>query len=243
MDTTNDSMTRRRSDPGTSRTGGVDAAWVAANLAEPQSSPVSRADLVILSRYLIPKSLQRGEVLFDAGQKPTGVWILQAGALELVSGSGPSKVLIRLLKPGEAVGDIQLIRGVASPFKARAAEPSDCLFIPAGDFLGLLLSSRTIARRWASKLALQVSRNHDRIIALLTGSVRERVARCLLAESTNGAFRHSQGMIASMLGLHRSSVNEVLRDLERLGVIEVTYRCIAITDEDRLGEVADGRVG
>jgi CRP-like cAMP-binding protein len=209
----------------------LDAAWVAANLAEAETSPVSHDDLSLLSLHLVPTVMERGMVLFREGEHPGGVWILQSGAIELICGSGASRAVVRMLGPGEAVGDIQILRGVRSSFKARAVELSECLFLDRHEFLALLMTSPTIARRWASKLALQVSRNHDRIVALLTSALRTRIARFLVQESVDGVFRHSQGTIASMLGVHRSSVNEIVGEFERLGLVEVTYRCIRIVDE------------
>ena len=214
------------------------AAWVAANLADAQRTPVTRADLDILGRHLIATIIERGEVLFDRGGVPRGVWILRSGAVELISGSGRDKAVVRILGPGEAVGDVQLIRGVPSMFKARAADHCESLFIPGAEFLELLASSATIARRWTSKLAVQVSRNHERITELLTSSLRARVVRFLLTESVDDAFSHSQSTIASMLGVHRSSVNEVLRELEASGAVEVGYRYISIMDREKLDQLA-----
>ncbi len=219
----------------------IDAAWVAANFAEAEAAPFSSEDLAELSHYLTPRDVAWGEVLFHEGEFPSGVWILRTGSIELIYGTGEHRALIRLINPGEAVGDIQIVRGVYSPFKARAAEPTSCLFIARCDFDSLLLRSPSVGRRWMAKLALQVSKNHNRIIALLTTALRDRVAQFLLHEGVDGVFRHSQGTIAAMLGAHRSSVNQILGEFEALGLISVAYRCIEITDRTGLVSVAEGR--
>ena len=219
----------------------LDAAWVAANFAEAEAAPFSTEDLSELSRHLTPQDLEVGEVLFHQGEHPTGVWILQTGAIELIYGSGAQRALIRILNPGEAVGDVQILRGVPSPFKARAAEATSSLFMGRYHFDALLQSSPSISRRWAAKLALQVSRNHDRIVGLLTTVLRDRIARFLLHEAVDGAFRHSQGTIASMLGIHRSSVNQTLSEFEQLGLIRVRYRCTEILDLEGMRRMAEGR--
>jgi CRP-like cAMP-binding protein len=220
----------------------IDAAWVAANFAEAEAAPFSSEDLAELSHYLTPRDIAWGEVLFHEGEFPSGVWILRTGSIELIYGTGEHRALIRMIHPGEAVGDIQIVRGVASPFKARAAEPTSCLFIARCDFDALLLRSPSVGRRWMAKLALQVSKNHNRIIALLTTALRDRVAQFLLHEGVDGVFRHSQGTIAAMLGVHRSSVNQILGEFESLGLISVAYRCIEIKDRAGLAGVAKGEV-
>lgn len=218
----------------------LDAAWVAANFAEAETAPFSLEELSELSRHLTPRVLEWGEVLFHEGEHPTGVWILQSGAIELIYGTGEQRALIRLLNPGECVGDIQVLRGVESPFKARAAEPSACLFIDRSSFEHLIMTNPAVSRRWTTKLALQVSRNHQRIVSLLTNALRDRLAQFLLQESVGGVFRHSQGTIASMLGVHRSSINQVLGEFERAGLINVSYRCIEIVDREGLKRTAEG---
>lgn len=218
----------------------LDAAWVAANFAEAEAAPLSREDLGDLSRFLTPQVLEWGQVLFHEGEHPGGVWILQSGAIELIFGTGEQRALIRMLNPGECVGDIQILRGVESPFKARAAEPSACLYIDRAKFEHLIQTSPSVSRRWIAKLALQVSRNHQRIVSLLTTALRDRLAQFLLHESVDGVFRHSQGTIASMLGVHRSSINQALGQFERMGLVKVSYRCIEVIDPDGLKIVAAG---
>ncbi|CAN5893889.1 Crp/Fnr family transcriptional regulator [soil metagenome] len=218
----------------------LDAAWVAANFAEAEAAPFSSADLAELSRHLTPRVVEWGEVLFHEGEHPGGVWLLQTGAIELIYGTGEHRALIRIINPGEAVGDIQLLRGVPSPFKARAAEPCECLFIARDDFDSLLESSTSLARRWMAKLALQVAKNHNRIVALLTSALRDRVAHFLLHESVDGVFRHSQGTMAAMLGVHRSSVNQVLGEFESLGLVKVAYRSIEVVDWQGMARMAEG---
>jgi CRP/FNR family transcriptional regulator, cAMP and macrophage regulator len=219
----------------------IDAAWVAANFAEAEAAPFSSDDLSELTRYLTPRDVEWGEVLFHEGEFPSGVWILRTGSIELIYGTGEHRALIRMINPGEAVGDIHIIRGVPSPFKARAAEPTTCLFIARCDFDALLLRSPSVARRWMAKLALQVSKNHTRIVALLTTALRDRVAQFLLHEGVDGVFCHSQGTIAEMLGVHRSSVNQILGEFEELGLVSVAYRRIEIIDRPGLASVAEGR--
>lgn len=219
----------------------LDAAWVAANFAEAEAAPFSSEDLGELSRYLTPKHVEWGEVLFHEGEHPQGVWILQAGAIELIYGTGDNRALIRMINPGEAVGDLQILREAASPFKARAAEPSACLFIDRDSFNTLLTDRPSVARRWMAKLSLQVCKNHNRIVALLTTALRDRLAQFLLHENVDGLFRHSQGTIAAMLGVHRSSINQILGEFEALGLVKVAYRCIEVLDRDGLKRMADGR--
>ncbi len=221
----------------------LDAAWVAANFAEAEAAPFSSSDLAELSRHLTPQVVEWGEVLFHEGEHPSGVWLLQTGAIELIYGTGEHRALIRIINPGEAVGDIQLLRGVASPFKARAAEPSECLFIARKDFDELLDSSTSVSRRWMAKLALQVAKNHNRIVALLTSALRDRVAQFLLHECVDGVFRHSQGTMAAMLGVHRSSVNQVLGEFESLGLVKVAYRSIEVIDLEGMVLMAEGKFG
>lgn len=204
------------------------------------AAPMSTPDLARLSRCFRSVSLKAGTVLFPEGTIPKGVWVLQYGSVELVTRLGGRPAVIRILRSGESVGDIQLLSGRPSRYKARVAEPCIALFATAGDLQRLLIEAPSVARRWISKLNFQIDKNHDRIVALLGGSLEEKVARCLTDESRDHEFPFSQGTLAALLGVHRSSVNPVLKVFEARGLIALGYRRITVLAPRHLSRIARG---
>ncbi len=218
----------------------ADSAWMAKFFGLADAAPMTTPDLAQLSRYFRSVSFKAGTVLFPEGTIPEGVWVLQSGSVELVTRLRGRTAVIRILGSGESVGDIQLLTRRPARYKARAAEACIALFVSARDLERLLIEAPSAARRWISKLTLQVGRNHDRIVGLLGGSLQEKIARCLTDESRDHEFPFSQSTLAALLGVHRSSVNPVLKNFETEGLISLGYRRITILHPKRLSRIARG---
>jgi len=69
-----------------------------------------------------------------------------------------------------------------------------------------------------------------RLLALLGGSLTARTASLLAEEAVDGRVELPQRTLAAMLGVARPSLNKVLKDLERDGLIKISYSAIEIPD-------------
>ncbi len=88
----------------------------------------------------------------------------------------------------------------------------------------------TVARRWLSSVAARVARGQQRLVGLLGRSLTEQTTRLLLDEHINGRVLLPQRTFAAMLGVQRPSLNKVLKDLERKGLISLGYGRIELND-------------
>lgn len=212
------------------------AAWVARCVGRGESAPLHPDDLDALSRFVQPRTLKAGAVLFHAGAAPAGVWIVRDGTAELTVGTGAQRVAVALLHPGDVDGDIQLLLDMPPPYTARAVGDLDVLYLDAAAFDALLTAYPAIARRWLTSVAARTSGSQNRILDLLGATLTEQTARLLLAEAdpATGTVQLPQRVLAAMLGVQRTSLNKVLRDLERDGVVELGYRAVHLRDPDRL---------
>jgi CRP/FNR family transcriptional regulator, cAMP and macrophage regulator len=216
------------------------AAWIARCVGRGETAPLRRDDLAVLAADLELRSVQPGQVVFATGQAPKGVWIVRSGLLELAVGSGRRRAVVALLRPGDVDGDIQLLLGMAPPYTARAVEDSDCLFLSAVAFERLLAERPAIARRWLSSVAARLAASQARLLGLLGGSLAEQAARLLLDEATDDVVPLPQRTLAAMLGVQRPSLNKLLRDFQRHGLIELSYRSVRILDSEGLRRRSGG---
>jgi CRP-like cAMP-binding protein len=217
---------------------------VARCVGRSQASPLPPADVSALAAYLEAVRFAAGAVVFPGGQRQRGVWIVRSGTVELAVGSGRRRAIVQLLRAGDVDGDIQLVLGMPPPYTARAMVDSECLFIPAGSFERLLVEHPAISRRWLTSVAGRLASSQARLLGLLGRSLPEQVARLLLDESVDGLVPFAQRTLAAMLGVQRPSLNKVLKDFERDGVVELSYRTVRIVDRDvleRRGGPAMGR--
>lgn len=215
-----------------------EAAWVARCVGRGAAAPFTPEDLTALAATLRTASFERGGVVFHGGSAPAGVWIVRHGRVELSVGSGRKRAVVHVLRSGDVDGDIQHLLDMPLPYTAHALEEATVLFLAAHDFENLLASRPAIARRWLSSVAMRLAASQDRIIGMLGRSLTEQVARLLVEEAIDGAVPLPQRTVAAMLGVQRPSLNKVLKDFERHGLIRVRYGAIDVLEIDGLRAIA-----
>lgn len=215
-----------------------DARWVAKHLGRSAAALFTPTEVEALARTVSSTTLSSGDVLFERGSDPSGVWIIQSGWIELLDGSTRSEGVIALMGAMQCVGDVPLMLEQPAPYRACAVTESSCLFMSADEFRQMVVTNPKFLLRWATKLAGRVSRAQGRAVEMLGKSLREQVSRVLLHESYDGVFPFSQEMCAALLGASRAPVNQVLKEFERQGTVKLGYGQIHIVDEDALALVA-----
>lgn len=194
-------------------------------------------DVAALAGHLVLRKLDSGQVVFDPQDRPDGVWLVRSGVVELMMGSGQSRLVVQVLREGDVFGDVSLLTDRESSYYPRAACATICLWLAADDFLRLLAHRPAIARLWLSHCAARFFDSQARLPGLLEGSLPQRTAVLLIREARGGMITLSQATLAAMLGIPRPSVNRVLRMFQRQGLISLSYRRIRILDEIRLCDV------
>jgi CRP-like cAMP-binding protein len=217
------------------------AAWVARCVGRGQSAPLRPEDLTALASTLQIRPFRPGSVLFSGGKPTPGVWIVRDGRIELSVGSGRRRAVVQLLRPGDVDGDIQLLLEMPLPYTARAISEVTSLFLARQGFENLLATHPAIARRWLSSVAQRLAASQARILALLGGSLSAQTASLLDEEAVDGRVELPQRTLAAMLGVQRPSLNKVLKDMERGGLIRISYSTIEVVD--RTGLAARARSG
>jgi CRP/FNR family transcriptional regulator, cAMP and macrophage regulator len=215
-----------------------EAAWVARCVGRADTAPLGEADLSALASYLTRRDAERGRVLFAAGKASQGVWIIRGGMVELAVGAGARRLVIQLLHPGDVDGDVELLLGMPFPYTARAVADTQYLFLDEQAFERLLREHPMVARRWLSSVAVRVASGQRRIVGLLGKSLTVQVARLLTEEAMDGRVRLPQRTLAAMLGVHRPSLNKVLKQFERQRLLEVGYGEIRVLDREGLARLA-----
>jgi CRP/FNR family transcriptional regulator, cAMP and macrophage regulator len=210
------------------------AAWVARCVGRGQSAPLRSGDVTALASSLAVRTFPPGSALFRSGEQTPGVWIVRDGRIELSVGSGRRRAVVQLLRPGDVDGDIQLLLEMPLPYTGRAVSEVTCLFLGREDFEELLATHLGIARRWLSSVAQRLAASQARVLALLGGSLAAQAASLLAEEAVDGRVELPQRTLAAMLGVQRPSLNKVLKDLEREGLIRISYAAIEVVDRAAL---------
>ncbi|WP_306371270.1 Crp/Fnr family transcriptional regulator [Nocardiopsis sp. CC223A] len=210
------------------------AAWVARCVGRGSTAPLTAHDVTALASILRRRTVPRSGVVFGAGDDGTGVWIVRTGQVELSAGSGRERVVVQILKPGDVDGDIPLLLGMPMPYTGHALEDVELLELGPEGFEHLLATHPAIARRWLSSVAERLNTSHMRILGLLGKSLPQQTARLLLDEADRGVVALPQRTLAAMLGVRRPSLNKVLKEFEKAGLVRVRYAAIDLIDRPGL---------
>lgn len=162
-----------------------------------------------------------GAVLFMEGQPPRGVFILCRGRVKLSMTSEDGKtVILRIIKPGQALGLHATISGVPYQARAETMEPCQVNFVRREDFLRFLREHPEASIRAAQQLSHSYQAACEQIRSLgLTHSAQQKLANFLLEWSTKGqdskqgirvkmTLTHEE--IGQILGTSRETVTRTL---------------------------------
>lgn len=100
---------------------------------------LSEKSKIVLSEIAIPKTLQKGEVLFHEEDKGFALYILGSGSIQL-SKAGPEdkEVVVKIVQPGEVFGEVILFEKDCYPVSAVALKMSNIFILPKRQFISLL---------------------------------------------------------------------------------------------------------
>lgn len=215
-------------------------AWLACCLSRGPTSPLGKGDLTMLAEEMGTESVAGGMFVFREGDEAARVHVVRTGAVELSRMLGGRRVTLQVLRPGDVFGDVPAFLGAPEPFDARAIEDSTLLSLDADGLFALLQTRPAIARRWFVSMAERMSGLQSRLIDLLAGGLEAQLASVLLRNADDGGeVKITQKDLGAMLGVQRSSVQRVLKDLESAGLIELGYRRITVADSGGLSSLVD----
>lgn len=207
---------------------------------------VGRSELILsgleptgLASYFSRREIEWGETLFGEGTSSRGVWFLREGLVELFIGSGRGRQIVHVMGPGDVNGDLQIILEAPFAYSARAVEASVAEFASTTSFERLLAEHPGLARRWLAGVAERISNSRRRVVDLLGRGLTVQVARLLRDEAVDGEIHLPQRTVATMLGVQRPSLNKILKDLEKRGLISVGYGRITVLEPAGLATLAD----
>jgi CRP/FNR family transcriptional regulator len=213
--------------------------WVR-ELAAPDREEVLRA--------AVPKRLDEGAVVVDAGDVCAVLLLVERGVVRVSRAAGPARsIALYDVEPGEScILGIACIMGERTyPARAVAVAPTDALLVPAA--LARALVDRAPSLR-AFVFGLYAARLGE-LMALVSEVAFERVdvrlARLLLDEATRvpGAIRPveaSHAELAARLGTAREVVSRVLDGWRGEGLVLTERGRVVVRDVDALRLRANG---
>lgn len=209
---------------------------------------ITADELAVLEQYKTTSRYAKGDVLFNEGDPPDGIFCVYLGGIKVFKAGHVSRdQMIRFAHPGCLIGYRSLVRNEPHSTSAMAMEPARVCYIPREAIKLLAAADPAFNLRLLTILSKQLGRAEDRIVDLAHRPLRARIAELLLqlrdefGVDRDGITLHarlSRSELANTVGAATETVIRFLTELKRAGIIDMKGRMISILDPDRLREAA-----
>lgn len=188
--------------------------------------------------------LQKGEMLFRAGEKDDVLYIIHTGKVRIyrISDTGKEQ-LVRILNPGDFTGELAIFRpGEVHENYAEAMQHSSICLIKQADLLAYLTEFPQISLKIISEMTSRLKESEKQRAQVSTETVESRVISFLLdcldkdsGDSPTIKLPASKKDLASYLGTTPETLSRKFAVLEQEELIELLPKNhIKIKDLDQL---------
>jgi CRP/FNR family transcriptional regulator, cyclic AMP receptor protein len=188
------------------------------------------------------REFSRGTVLFREGDPGGEMYVVHRGKVSISARVGSVEKVLSTLGQGEFLGEMSILND--APRSATATCVEDCLLlvVDARTFEAMVRGSAEIAIRMIQKLAGRLAEADRQIENLLLRDARARVVHFVSGEEARrpgGTLTLSPEDLATRLDVDARQAADVLRTLERSGLLAGTEGAWTVPDADRLRHFLD----
>jgi CRP/FNR family transcriptional regulator len=202
-----------------------------------------------INEQKICNTYKKGQVLFNEGSYPFGVYCINDGKIKLShQGDDGKEQIIRLLKAGDVLGYRALLSGDRYSASAVALEDTAVCFIPKDLFVKVLKLDPGLSFEMMKLLSDELHKTEIKLTHLAQKPIRERLAETLLfiketygyepdGETLN--VRLSREEIANLVGTATESAIRLLSEFKKDGMVELDGKKIKILNHKNLLRTAN----
>ena len=209
----------------------------------PIFSNVTEEEMREIAAITRARTYQKGEMIYLAGDRDERLYVIHVGKVKItrVSPAGKEQV-IRVLGPGEFIGEFSLFSPLARTDNAEALERTTMCIIEGERLKQLLAGNPSIALKVMEALSRRLETAEKLIEEINLHTVEERLAQRLLTLAA-GRRRFSLEMskrdLASQLGMSQETLSRKLAAFQDEGLIQLQgHRGIVIKDRSGLETLA-----
>ncbi len=213
-------------------------------------SELTPKEMAALARLASMKAYRTKQEVVRKGDVGGQIFAVLRGRLKVLTHGAGHDAAFNIMGPGELFGEISALDGQVRSATVTALEPCQLARIDHRDFSAFLDQHPSVSRKLLVVLARRVRTLSDRVEARAFLDVPARLAKCLVAlanaygkrspEGVRVELRLSQQELGELVDATRESVNKLLRDWKRRGLVTHGQLAIVVHRPEALTELARG---
>lgn len=212
---------------------------------------LSDEDLNMVVNLITRKSFEKGAAIFSEGEMFDKLFIINSGSIKVYKYSKDGKEqILYILKEGEFLGDLNLLKKDTFKFSATALENTNICIIHKNDFDTLIKNNPDIGIKVLEYAHDRITSLENLVQTLTTKDVEVRLASLLLNLSKTFGVKTPNGIeislpltredMANFIGVTRETTSRKLSHFQEENLIEIfENRLIIIKNINALKELSE----
>lgn len=210
---------------------------------------MSKEELKKVSDTKSSKTIKKGDILFEEGEKLNGVYCVRSGISKLskLSANGKDQI-VKLATKGEVMGQRSVIAEETANLSAIAVDDMEVCFIPKESIVNTLHQNPNFTFEVLRHMAHDLREADDVIVNMSQKTVKQRIAEAFLylknnfGEDKDGYLRLvlSREDIANVVGTATESCIRIISEFKKKGLLKSSGKKLGITDAKKLQDLVDG---
>ncbi len=209
---------------------------------------LNKEELLKMAECKTSYTIKKGEPIFEEGDTTNGIYCIKEGVCKLskLSSNGKDQI-VKLIKPGELLGQRSVISDEPANLSAVAMEDMEVCFIPKSEIIQFFTQNNNFSMNVMKTICGDLKESDDHMVDMAQKSVKERLATTLIYLEENfglesdGTLRVqlSREELAGMIGTATESCIRLLSEFNKGGWIELVGKRIKIVDKNKLRRIAE----
>ena len=190
----------------------------------PIFSNLTYDEMMEIAAITTDKTFEKGEMIYTAGDKGEKLYVIHKGRVKIsrISSNGKEQV-IRVIGPGEFMGELSLFIPIAMTDNGEALEKSTMCIIEGAKLKELIKKYPIIAIKVMEELSQRLEKAENLIEDINLHSVETRIAQELIKMADDKyevILNMTKGDLASKMGMSQETLSRKLSHFQELGLIK-----------------------
>lgn len=197
-------------------------------------------DVLWLDELKQCKPFKKGELIFQEGHYPKGLFCVNSGKIKVAQlGDDGKEQIVHLIHTGNTMGHRAILGNDQYSCSSVAMEDSQVCFIPKEAFERMLMNNAKLALKIAHLLSDELKDLEKKVTHSVQHSVKSRLAEAILELKKNYGFLNdgitidvkvTREDLANLAGTSRETATRYLYEFQNEGVLKLDKKQIKIVN-------------